>query len=96
MAKTRSTSGSRSEPVPGRYLICLGSFAGAHGPIAVPVMQGPRKRFIFCPSPTCHVRAFLGGSHYSGRDVGHTLKDIKRGYPRVTVVVPPNGTKNGE
>ena len=86
--RTSSTSARSSRHVEGNWLICRGILDGAHGPVALPVMQGPKARHIFCPLAVCRDRAFLSGTRYTGDRPGYSLAELRKAYPKLKVIQP--------
>ena len=75
----------QSKPVRGRFFVCPGS-GFAHGQAYLPIVQGPKVRFMTCPYQGCQVKVFLRGAKWQGDDVGLTRDEIERINPNAVVL----------
>jgi len=83
-ATSRSAAKLKSAAIPDRYLICPGSGI-AHGQVYLPVLEGPKVRFLRCPMHDCQMKAFLRGPRWRG-DIGISSKEIRRRNPDALIM----------
>ena len=81
-SSTNSTNSTRREGT-GRYVFCPGSGI-VHGQVFLEVQRGPKVRFIRCPLPTCHVKAFLVGPGWTGPNIGLSRGDARAANPNAS------------
>jgi len=75
----------RSVPIPDRFLLCPGSGV-VHDTVFLPVMQGPKVRFIRCPLTGCKLKAFLPGEAWTSKSVGITRRQVARHAPGALIL----------
>lgn len=83
---SRDSQPRQTEAVPNRFLVCPGSGIGHEQQVYLPLLQGPKIRFLRCPYPRCQVKVFLRGPAWGGDEVGATAESIRRRNPAAVIL----------
>jgi hypothetical protein len=84
-SSTNATNSTRAQATgTGRYVFCPGSGI-AHEQVFLEILRGPKVRFIRCPLPTCHVKAFLVGPAWTGPNIGLSRGDARDANPNASI-----------